>query len=732
MGGSNMAYPIHQSIGAAGITAYGSQVSPGVPAETADGDRLIGFVGCDYTRALSSVESWPSVASDDYTNNVSGAVFSKVAGASESDPSFAIDAGNETIASIVARVTGADAITGVATTGAGMTLTFPAAGTASGDSLVYRVAMIGSGADYGLSMPGTSVYNDNTGDVSSSHVRLAVSYEQVAQGQTIPAATASQNTAENAVLMTIVVSAAAVNQAPVADDNTYSIAENAQNGDVVGTYTATDSDGTVVGYSITGTQLAIDNAGQITLIDNAGLTAGQQIVETVTATDDDGATDPATITVNITAVALSYSVDNANPEAGETVTLTIANGTGPYTAEFDGSAIALATQNASGATIAWPNMQTHGSRYNQAADLVLTDTSNGQTHTVQITPAVTAGHDFAVITAMTGIGADDTDVVVGDERVGYVVSGTFEHVDLATGALMSAGGGTYRYNTYDVSAGAWLGAVDEVIAAPDEPPVNNPATGQPTITGTPQVGSTLTADTSNVADADGLGTLNIQWLLDGSPINGATNTTYVPVAGDVGSDLTYDVSFTDGEGNAEGPLTSTAVTIQAAPVSNTPTSGLPVITGTTQVGQQLGVDTSALADVDGLGAFTYSWILDGSEVGTAATYTPNTTGSLLVRVSHTDGGGTVETVSSAAVTVQPTPAGITEDSGNPIPASITVPAGGSYDLKQHFVIPSGSTAVFTVISGLLGQGVSMTSLGVLSNTGAAATTNSVTFNVEAA
>ena len=39
---------------------------------------------------------------------------------------------------------------------------------------------------------------------------------------------------------------------------------------------------------------------------------------------------------------------------------------------------------------------------------------------------------------------------------------------------------------------------------PAEPAQNNPATGTPTISGTLQVGETLTADTSGIADADGL------------------------------------------------------------------------------------------------------------------------------------------------------------------------------------------------------------------------------------
>ena len=45
-------------------------------------------------------------------------------------------------------------------------------------------------------------------------------------------------------------------------------------------------------------------------------------------------------------------------------------------------------------------------------------------------------------------------------------------------------------------------ATEAVAAAPASPTV--PATGEPTITGTAQVGQTLTANTSGIADADGL------------------------------------------------------------------------------------------------------------------------------------------------------------------------------------------------------------------------------------
>ncbi len=92
------------------------------------------------------------------------------------------------------------------------------------------------------------------------------------------------------------------------------------------------------------------------------------------------------------------------------------------------------------------------------------------------------------------------------------------------------------------------------------------ATGKPAVAGAPQVGETLTAGTGTVADVDGVpGTLTYQWVrvdADGAsnPTNIGTNSsTYAPVTADVGKKIRVEVSFTDGGGNAEGPLASNAV-----------------------------------------------------------------------------------------------------------------------------------------------------------------------------
>ena len=121
-------------------------------------------------------------------------------------------------------------------------------------------------------------------------------------------------------------------------------------------------------------------------------------------------------------------------------------------------------------------------------------------------------------------------------------------------------------------------ATDVVEARP-----NNPATGQPTITGTAQVGETLTADVSGIADADGLAnaTFSYQWVAnDGSAdasadadIQDATGTSYTLVNAHESQTIKVKVSFTDDADNEE-TLTSTATAAVAAPEPPAKPTGL--------------------------------------------------------------------------------------------------------------------------------------------------------------
>ena len=195
-------------------------------------------------------------------------------------------------------------------------------------------------------------------------------------------------------------------------------------------------------------------------------------------------------------------------------------------------------------------------------------------------------------------------------------------------------------------------ATDAVAAAPA---ANNPATGAPTIGGTAQVGEALTADTSGIADADGLAnaTYSYQWLADDAEIAGANGSTYTLVAEDEGKAIKVQVSFTDDAGNEEA-LTSTA-TAAAAPTPNSRATGAPTISGTLQVGETLTAETSGIADADGLSnvQYEYQWLADDADISgaTNATYTlvAADEGKVIkVRVSFTDDAGNDETLTGAA------------------------------------------------------------------------------------
>ena len=81
----------------------------------------------------------------------------------------------------------------------------------------------------------------------------------------------------------------------------------------------------------------------------------------------------------------------------------------------------------------------------------------------------------------------------------------------------------------------------------------NAPTGAPTISGTFEVGETLTADTSGIMDPDGLSNprFNYQWLADGQAISGATSSTYMLTKAEQGKQVSLRVRFTDDAGDRE-------------------------------------------------------------------------------------------------------------------------------------------------------------------------------------
>ena len=153
---------------------------------------------------------------------------------------------------------------------------------------------------------------------------------------------------------------------------------------------------------------------------------------------------------------------------------------------------------------------------------------------------------------------------------------------------------------------------------------NATSTGAPTISGTAQVGNTLTADTSGITDSDGLTNVSYayQWIrvdADGTSnptnISGAGSRTYTLAPADVGKRVKVRVSFTDDAGFSEQLTSQAFPSGTITPVPNTPATGKPTISGTATVNRTLSASTAGITDANGLSnvGYSYQWIrVDGA------------------------------------------------------------------------------------------------------------------------
>ena len=139
---------------------------------------------------------------------------------------------------------------------------------------------------------------------------------------------------------------------------------------------------------------------------------------------------------------------------------------------------------------------------------------------------------------------------------------------------------------------------------------NTPATGLPVISGTVQVGETLTASTSGIADADGLANVSYryQWVRnDGNSdtdILDATGTSYTLVDADAGKTIKVKVTFTDDAGQEEILTGAGTSEVAAAPspftvsLENSPAShnGTDVFTFQIRFSEELKLSYTTLRD----------------------------------------------------------------------------------------------------------------------------------------
>ena len=257
------------------------------------------------------------------------------------------------------------------------------------------------------------------------------------------------------------------------------------------------------------------------------------------------------------------------------------------------------------------------------------------------------------------VGATSKAYLLGQAQVGAAVTVAVSYTDGGGGEdIAGATSKTYTLGQAQVGAAVTVavsyadggGAAESLTSDPtaEVANANDSPTGAVTITGAARQGQVLTANTDSIADADCLGAFSYQWRADGADIAGATSKAYTLGQAQVGAAVTVAVSYADGGGAAES-LTSDP-TAEVANANDSPT-GAVTIMGAARQGQVLTANADSIADVDGLGAFSYQWRAGGEDIAgaTSKTYTlgqAQVGAAVTVAVSYADGGGAAESLTS--------------------------------------------------------------------------------------
>ena len=269
---------------------------------------------------------------------------------------------------------------------------------------------------------------------------------------------------------------------------------------------------------------------------------------------------------------------------------------------------------------------------------------------------------------------DDADYIwTGSNSSGYERTVNDIHFGLgnSTATLglpaIRTGGSTLEHSTSAPTARSRMYILSypfEVGEATSMQQGNQPATGRPVISGTHNVGDTVTADVTGIADADGLTNVDYayQWLSGDRELTGETNASYTLAGTDFGQAVAVRVTFADDAGNPE-TLTSEGIYPIMTARENTPAAGQPTISGAPQVGQTLTADTTGITDADGLDDVTYAYSWSGADdeisgaTGNTYTLTAAEQGkAITVRITFTDDAGNEEAITSAATAaVAPAP-----------------------------------------------------------------------------
>jgi Ca2+-binding RTX toxin-like protein len=269
-------------------------------------------------------------------------------------------------------------------------------------------------------------------------------------------------------------------------------------------------------------------------------------------------------------------------------------------------------------------------------------------------------------------------------------SGIFEDITfVAAGEASRAIGTTYRVADDVAGLNIRVRAVYQdakgTLEIVDSSGNSTPTEG-PTVTGLAVQNQVLTADPASIIDLDGLSNpqFTYQWQANDGlgfvNIAGATGSTFALGQAQVDKEVRVVMGYVDDFGVAES--VSSNILGPVANVNDAPTGALLISDTTPDQGQVLTALTAGIADLDGLGTFSFQWqqgvgaSFTNINGATAATFTPGAAqGNLQLRVivRYTDGFGTLESVTSAATAAVPVLGVVLQ--GNALANTLTGTAG---------------------------------------------------------
>jgi len=233
-----------------------------------------------------------------------------------------------------------------------------------------------------------------------------------------------------------------------------------------------------------------------------------------------------------------------------------------------------------------------GNAISGATSITYVIQSVDQAHSItfEVTPVASSGTSPGTPVASSGKTVNSAPVanavsITGSTAVGSTLTGHYTYSDVNSdpegtstfrwlldgNAISGETGLTYVVRsgdqghsiTFEVTPVASTGTSPGVAVASAGVNGNSaPVANNVSISGTPDVGSTLTG-TYSYSDTDGdlEGASTFRWLLDGSPIGGETGTTYTVAPSDSGHDITFEVTPVAATGTSPGAaVTSQAVT----------------------------------------------------------------------------------------------------------------------------------------------------------------------------